>query len=238
MGLFDLFGKSGNESSLKRNNTSQNSFLQDLLHGSNNPCAGAIEITFDYHQRYENGNPVLGEQNHKRTLKIEKNVSGDIGYTVSINPSMSPKRMKVISCSNDKIKLQGYGYDNNAVMMGVPKEAASFECYALTLNVASSGVLDRAIISCDLHLLDRNIDLKYYRHSKEEKETISTNQEDAQAQYNAGILYMKQKDYKKAVHYFTQSAKQGFVLAQYNLGVCYLNGEKEFHKTRNKLYIG
>jgi hypothetical protein len=74
-----------------------NTFLKDLLNGSNSPCSGNIEITFDYHQRYENNIAVMGEQEYKRILRIEKDISGNIGYTISINPSMSPKPMKIIS---------------------------------------------------------------------------------------------------------------------------------------------
>ena len=136
--------------------------LRDLLRGSNNPCCGSVEVTFAYHQRYENGNAVLGEQHHQRTLRIEKNISGNIGYTVSINPSMGPKRMKIIGVNDDTVELRGYGYDENAVMMGIPRNMASFESYALSLRVSN-----HAIVECTLHLLDRNVDIRYYQYSGE-----------------------------------------------------------------------
>lgn len=149
-----------------------NNFLECLLEGNNNPCSGNIEITFNYHQRYENKEAVMGEQNFERVLKIEKNISGNIGYTVSITPSMSPKPMKIISVNSNKIEMQGYGFDKNALLLGVPLDVASFECYSLTLNLLKSGIIDKAINDCVLHLLDRNIDIKYYRHSYKELSSL------------------------------------------------------------------
>lgn len=144
-----------------------NNFLKCLLEGNNNPCSGNIEITFNYHQRYENKEAVMSEQNIERVLKIEKNISGNIGYTVSITPSMSQKPMKIISVSSNKIEMQGYGFDKNALLLGIPFDVASFNCYSLTLNLVNDDT-DKSINDCVLHLLDRNIDIKYYRHSYKE----------------------------------------------------------------------
>lgn len=99
----------------------------------------------------------MGEQEYKRILRIEKNISGNIGYTISINPSMSPKPMKIISVENNYIHLQGYGYDRNAVMLGIPIEVANFSYYGITL-LTKGGQIEE----CILYLLDRNIDIEYY----------------------------------------------------------------------------
>jgi hypothetical protein len=85
------------------------------------------------HQRYENGVPVRGLQtNCKRAVKIENNIDGGEGYSVTIynldsnhplwdnNVQMGTKPMKVIQHSEDKIILRGFGYDK---MLSITKGA-------------------------------------------------------------------------------------------------------------------
>ena len=51
----------------------------------------------------------------------------------------------------------------------------------------------------------------------------------ANAQFNLGWMYYDgrgvEKDYKKAIEWYTKSAEQGVAVAQYNLGVMYSNGQ-------------
>lgn len=135
-----------------------NTILDELLSGSNNPKCNNYVFTANTHQRYENGIPVKGEQiGVVRSVKIEKNISGNEGYTISISPSMSAKPMKIIRHSNDSVYLQGYGYDKMALMIGVPESVASFASYAMTIFFN-----DSQISHCTVHLLDRNVDIDYY----------------------------------------------------------------------------
>ena len=76
------------------------------------------------HLRYENGIHVSGPHGGAgRAVKVEPNVSGNEGYTVTIfnldgnhpvwqnNVQMAPKQMKIIQQTNDKVVLRGYGHD-------------------------------------------------------------------------------------------------------------------------------
>ena len=147
------------------------SFLQDLLSGNNNPTDGSIEFKSSDHVRYQNGVAVSGHNpNCHRTIKIEKNITGNKGYTITVfnddsihpvwrdNIQMSPKRMEIIHVEYDKVLLRGYGYDENAVRMGIPKEVASFTNYGLTVHL-NNGEID----ICVLHLIGKDVDIVYYR---------------------------------------------------------------------------
>lgn len=56
-----------------------------------------------------------------------------------------------------------------------------------------------------------------------------SNQGDASAQYNLGLMYEYgqgvPQDYAKAMEYYTKAANQGFAGAQNNLGLMYKNGQ-------------
>jgi hypothetical protein len=112
------------------------------------------------HLRYENGIHVAGPHGGAgRAVKVEPNVSGYEGYTVTIfnldgnhpvwqnNIQMAPKQMKIVQQTNDKVVLRGYGHD----MMG-----ASFADYGLTILFVNNQVN-----KCILHMHDRKVDLEY-----------------------------------------------------------------------------
>lgn len=145
-------------------------FVRFLLNGDNLPGEGCWEFHSSDHIRYQNGVDISGHNyGCNRTIRIEKNISGDMGYTVTVfnddgihpvwgnNIQMSPKAMKIVSRTSDKIILRGYGVDSHATMFGVSMHDASFSNYALSLNLS-----DDRIVSCMLHLLDRDVDLLYF----------------------------------------------------------------------------
>lgn len=112
------------------------------------------------HLRYENGRHVSGPHGGAgRVVKIESNINGGEGYTVTIynldgnhplwqnNVQMAPKQMKVIEQTNDQIVLLGYGKDP----MG-----NSFADYGLTIKI-KNGELE----NCILHMHDSGVDIKY-----------------------------------------------------------------------------
>lgn len=138
------------------------SFITDLLNGSNYPCFGSYEFKSSDHIRYKNGIDVSGHNfNCHRTIKFEKNISGNEGYTVTIfnndsihpfwgnNIQMAPKQMKIISVKPNLIVLRGYGYDP----IGNP-----FHNYGITIEHCNS-----IIQNCTLHMLDRGVELKYFK---------------------------------------------------------------------------
>lgn len=144
------------------------SFLHEMLKGSNNPPMGELKFSSNTHQRYESGNPVKGEQrNCHRDIIITRNISGNIGYSVKImnadapnsffGVTMSTKPMKVVEYFNGIVHMRGYGYDNNAVAMGIPKREASFEDYGLSIYHNGN-----EIEKCVLHMFDRDVDIEYY----------------------------------------------------------------------------
>lgn len=143
--------------------------LHSLIEGSNNPPIGKTIFHSNTHQRYEYGTPTRGEQiGCHRNVVIEKNISGGIGYSVSVeNPDAMPgswgatpmgtKPMKVLSADNERIELRGYGYDRTAVAMGIPMNDATFENYGMT--VFHNG---HDILHCIIHMIERNVDIDYY----------------------------------------------------------------------------
>ena len=123
------------------------------------------------HIRFQNGKDVSGHNfGCNRRFVIEKNISGDEGYTVTIynldgvhplwhdNVQMAPKRMKIVSVDDNVIELRGYGYDENAITIGAPLEAASYENYGVVLLIE-----DRTIVRTQLNMFDRNISILYLR---------------------------------------------------------------------------
>ena len=93
--------------------------LQTLLQGNNNPSSGSVVFNSNTHQRYEQGQPVRGEQiGCNRNIVIEKNISGGVGYSVSVhNPDAIPgswgatpmgtKPMMITSATTSKIEMLG-----------------------------------------------------------------------------------------------------------------------------------
>ena len=143
--------------------------VQSLINGDNNPQSGSITFHSNTHQRYESGEPTRGEQvGCHRDVVIEKNISGGIGYSVTVNnpdavpgswgaTPMGTKPMKIVSSANGRVEMRGYGYDRTAVAMGIPMNAATFENYSMT--VYHNGT---SITHCVIHMLDRNVDIDYY----------------------------------------------------------------------------
>ena len=184
MGLFNVF------SNKKRKNSSDYLFkggssirLSDFLFESNS------------HIRVQNGYR-FGLKQLKRIIKIEDNISGDIGkYTLTIyngdvanpfsgsNVQLSPKPMTVVSKDETKVELRGYGYDKNAILMGVPREQASFADYGITIYYAENGDVKK----CVVHWFDRNVDIEYYLSSNGPDE-----QTKACALAKTGVLHFDQ----------------------------------------------
>ena len=143
--------------------------LKQILTGNNNPPQGSICFDSSDHIRFQNGQNVSGHNfGCNRRLVIEKNIQGGEGYTVSMynmdgmhplwqnNMQMAPKRMKIVNVDGNIVELRGYGYDENALAMGVPLEAASFENYGVVLMIE-----DGEIVRAQLNMFDRNISIVY-----------------------------------------------------------------------------
>ena len=69
---------------------------------------------------------------------------------------MAPKRMKIVNVNDNIVELRGYGYDENALAMGAPLEAASFENYGVILMVEGD-----EIVRAQLNMFDRNVSIVY-----------------------------------------------------------------------------
>ena len=124
------------------------------------------------HQRYENGVPVMGMQYCGRALIIEnadfrKLMNGapvfpSDGFLVRMfnidvrdengnyQPMMQPKLMELISDNMNKVELKGIALE----LMGVI--GADFRDYSISLHL-----VNRRVVKCVLHMLDRGIDIEY-----------------------------------------------------------------------------
>lgn len=69
---------------------------------------------------------------------------------------MAPKRMRIVNVDNNIVELRGFGYDENALAMGVPLEAASFENYGVILMIENG-----EIVRAQLNMFDRNVSIVY-----------------------------------------------------------------------------
>ena len=138
------------------------SFIQMLISGNNFPPPGSCVFDSTDHVRFENGIAVTGHNfGCNRRIVIEKNIEGDLGYTVTMynqdgvhpfwqdNVQMAPKKMKIESISENIVVLRGYGFDS----LG-----AAFSNYGIMLLI-EDGVIQRV----QLNMYDRNISIVYLK---------------------------------------------------------------------------
>ena len=146
-------------------------FLSSIIKGDNIPPCGIIVFDSSDHVRFQNGQNVSGHNyNCHRRITIEKNIEGAEGYTVTMynmdgmhplwqnNVQMAPKRMKIVNVDRNIVELRGYGYDENALAMGAPLEAASFENYGIAIMIEND-----AIVRAQLNMYDRNVSIVYLK---------------------------------------------------------------------------
>lgn len=119
------------------------------------------------HQRYQNGQPVMGLQVCPRTISVVNNTDGCPGYKIQAGdgvivkifnddlrkPLMSDKPMRVVGKTNDTIELRGY----ELLAQGpFGWQSVDYSCYGLTVSLKEGRV-----IKCVLHMFDRCVDLCY-----------------------------------------------------------------------------
>ena len=84
-----------------------------------------------------------------------------MGKLFSIHQTMSASKMGEMSPGITTIvivELRGYGYDENALAMGAPFEAASFENYGIVVMIEND-----AIVRAQLNMYDRNVSIVYLK---------------------------------------------------------------------------
>ena len=139
-----------------------------------------MELNFTFkssdHLRYENGVHVAGPHGGaNRAVKVEPNINGCNGYNIQggdgyivtiynldgmhpawqNNVQMSPKPMRIVSQSVDKIVLRGYRVQAMSPFGWIDFNG---EDYGLTIYIQ-----DEEVDKCVLHLHDRKIDLEYLK---------------------------------------------------------------------------
>lgn len=147
------------------------SFIKNLITGNNFPSTGSVTFDSSDHIRFQNGQNISGHNyGCNRRLVIENNIQGDEGYTITMynldgvhpfwqnNVQMAPKRMKIVNVDRNIVELRGYGYDENALAMGAPFEAASFENYGIVVMIEND-----AIVRAQLNMYDRNVSIVYLK---------------------------------------------------------------------------
>lgn len=145
--------------------------INDLLTGNNNPSEGITVFDSSDHIRFQRGQDVSGHNyGCNRRFVFEKNIEGGEGYTVTMynldglhpfwqnNIQMAPKRMRIVSTSENIVELRGYGYDENAIALGASLSDASFASYGVILLIE-----DSAIKRIQLNMYDRDISIVYLK---------------------------------------------------------------------------
>lgn len=160
----------------------------------------------DQHQRYENGNPVLGLQNCGRTVYLEKNTTGCKGYQITpgdgyivriINedtgkPQMAAKPMRVSNVTGNTVELKGY-----TVPAQTPFgwQEIDLSDYGITVFYEND-----AVCKCIFHMYDRNVDLEY-RQTKSDlsvKPTSTGAKTKAEVMADCAVLYADQNNKTEA----------------------------------------
>lgn len=145
--------------------------IDEIITGNNYPSDGLVVFDSSDHIRFQNGQDVSGHNyGCNRRFVIEKNIEGREGYTVTMynldgfhpfwknNIQMAPKRMRIISTSENIVELRGYGYDENALALGAPLADASFDSYGIVLLIENA-----EITRIQLNMYDRNISIVYLK---------------------------------------------------------------------------
>ena len=142
-------------------------FLLNLVSGNNNPSKGERIFVSLSQIRYENGEPVVDSRIIKKLyIKIENNISGEEGYSVTIlNPHphkifgeesivMSTKPMRIIYNRVSEVELRGFGYDS--------LNDSPFSDYGLTLYLENNK--PKTIV---IHEFSKNKDIEHYLQQRE-----------------------------------------------------------------------
>lgn len=153
------------------------------------------------HLRYENGRHVSGPHGGAgRAVKVEPNINGCEGYNIrggdgfivtvynldgnhpvwNNNVQMTPKPMKIVSQTSEKIVLRGYQVQAMSPFGWIDFNGAD---YGLSIFL-KDGQIDK----CVLHMHDRNVDIEYLKgeviFSADEPEIVSLAR-NANAQYQS-----------------------------------------------------
>lgn len=128
------------------------------------------------HFRYQNGIKVSGlHGGANRAVMIEPNVNGCQGYNIpggdgyivtiynldgvhpvwQNNVQMSPKPMRIVSQSADKVVLRGYPVQAMSPFGWIDFDGQD---YGLTIFLENDEV-----VKCVLHMHDRNVDIEYLK---------------------------------------------------------------------------
>lgn len=137
-----------------------NPIIEALTDLNNFPPEGKYDFDSSDHVRFQNGKAVSGHNyGCNRRIRIEKNINGEEGYTVTMynldsihplwgnNVQMAPKKMHIINRTDNIIELRGFGMD----ALG-----ASFSDYGILILIEKE-----EITRVQLNMYDRNISIVY-----------------------------------------------------------------------------
>lgn len=156
MGFFDFFSSFGRPVNKE---DKYDSYEEDVV--------TPFVFTSNHHQRYENNIPVMGLQNHIRTIRVEKNTNGCRGY------DLEPGRGYIVKVWNDEMGRANMSdkpmdlikkTDNCWVFRGFPIDAESpfgwvnmdYQNYGFIVFL-KNGKIEK----CQLHMYDRNTYIEY-----------------------------------------------------------------------------
>lgn len=173
MKLFDfIFGKNTKLSELDANTKSDdNVYKKQDNKRQKIDTVEPFVFKSNCHQRYENGQPVMGLQKCMRTVSVEKNTKGckgyrlnpGIGYIVKIynddigRANMSDKPMKVVRKTGTFVELRGFPIE---AMSPFGWQEVDYSDYGFFVYYKNS-----QIEKCVLHMYDRNVRIEYIFNS-------------------------------------------------------------------------
>lgn len=170
MGLLDfLFGRNSQSSTSPKNVSINEGGIKEQKGNKQNGAIIVEPFVFksNCHQRYENGNPVMGLQECGRTVSVIKNINGckgyrlapGVGYIVKIynddlgRPNMSDKPMKVVAKTENFVEFRGFPIE---AMSPFGWQEVDYRDYGLVVYY-KNGQVEK----CVLHMYDRNIKIEY-----------------------------------------------------------------------------
>lgn len=161
------------------------------------------------HQRYQDGKPVMGLQECKRTVRIDKNTSGCPGYRLEPGkgyivkvfnddlgkPNMSDKPMVVVRKTENSVELRGFPIEAQTPFGW---QEVDYRDYGMLVHYEHGKVS-----KCVLHMYDRNTFIEYrvQDNSPLEKPVSSATSSEAEAYAKKAMDAAQQGNTSRAHQY-------------------------------------
>ena len=167
---------------------------------------------------------------HQLKRHLQMHASTGVGVNSLVRLTLSARRIMGILMQIASGIIMDKG-SNNMSGMGYYKSVFKSTLMIIgmiTLSTAFLGMPERVVAQTDFEINAESADLKSEFQKELDKWMLRAYEGDRDAQFKVGVLFANDQfgppDNEQASYWYTQAARQGHVLAQYNLGHQYLTG--------------